>query len=210
MGGCATIGPSIAPPSLPPAFQSLTQTNSLEEDLVNILYEIETLSSSLKISPSAVRESEPMVINVRYRLLSWKDQQSAGHSSVVRQSLRLGAILYIETLFRTASVRAVDYTVVLSNLQKQVLELTTIPTATGLLLWLLFIGGSAFDGSYRAFFAASLLDATARADIKTWDAAKQVLVRHWWIDSIHDSPCQQLWDESQRSSSLERPRAHCQ
>lgn len=201
VGGFATIGPSIAPPPLAPAFQSLTENNSIDENLVNILYEIEILTNALKSPLPAVRELEPMAINMRYRLLSWNNQHSTAEC-VVQESLRLGALLYIETLFRTASVRAVDYTIVLSNLQKQVLELKTISTTKGLLLWLLFIGGSAFEGSHKGWFTASLLDATAQAGIDTWDAAKQVLVRYWWIESVHNSPCQQLWGESHRSSSM--------
>jgi hypothetical protein len=102
----------------------------------------------------------------------------------------------METLVQKPSVRGIDYTVVLSSLKSHLLRLqTTCVTTRGLLLWLLFIGGITSGSACRAWFTEELLHVAAEMSINTWDDAKLLLVRFWWVESIHDGPCQQLWEE---------------
>lgn len=187
----------MSPPPLSPGYESLTQSHSLDKYLLTLLSEIEQYTYAFQSGmPSAV-DSELTAVHIRYRLLSWIDQSSAEeHRSVIQQSLRLGAILYINTLLREPSVRGVDYTVVLSSLKSHLLRFeTTSPTTTALLVWLLFIVGSTSRNPCRAWFTVKLLNVTAQADINTWDDAKLNLVRFWWVESKHEGPCQQLWEE---------------
>jgi hypothetical protein len=197
-----TIGPSIAPPSLPPGFESLAQSHSLDRHFLTILSEIEIYTYDFKIRVPAAVDLVPTASQISYRLLSWINQSSVkDQRSVIQQSVRFGAILYMETLLQRSSVRGIDYTVVLSSLKGHLLRFeTTCLTTTGLLLWLLFIGGSASRSSCRAWFTERLLDVIARAGINTWDEAKLLLVRFWWVESIHDRPCKQLWEEVKASS----------
>lgn len=139
---------------------------------------------------------ESIAVHIRYQLLSWIDQSFVNEQcSVIQQSLRFGAIIYIKTLLRKPSVRGIDYTVMLSSLRSHLLRFEPTHLTTGLLLWLLFIGGSASGSPCRAWYAAKLVDVTAQASINTWDDAKLFLVRFWWVESIHEGPSQQLWDE---------------
>ena len=189
------IGPSVAPSSLPPGFESLAQSNYFDSHLLTLLSEVENYTYAIKSRIPSAKDLEPTAVHIRYRLLSWFDESLVTEQrSVVQHSVRCGTILYVESVLRKPSVRALDYTTLLSNLQGHLIRFEST-RLTNLLLWLLFIAGSASGSPFRAWCVAKLLDVTAHAGIDTWDDAKLLLTRFWWIESIHEGPYQQLWDE---------------
>jgi hypothetical protein len=185
----------MAPSPLTPGFESLTQNHFLSRDLITLLGEIEMYNLAFKIGAPWAADLESAAVHIRYRLLCCTDQ-SEEHGSVIQEAVRFGAILYIVTLIRKPSIRGIDYTVMLSTLKSHLLGFkATCDETTSFFLWLLFIGGIVPGSSCRAWFTAKLVDVLGQAGIGTWKATKPLLLKFWWVESIHEGPCRQLWEE---------------
>jgi hypothetical protein len=145
---------------------------------------------------SSAVELDTPVLHICYQLILWTEQSLTDKKlSALQQALRFGAILYIETL-QSSPVRGIDVTVILFSLRCQLVRFDTTHLMTAdISLWLLFIGGSASENPCRFWFTKKLVEAATQA-IKTWEDAKLLLFRFWWVKSINERPCQQLWEEA--------------
>ncbi|RDW80267.1 hypothetical protein BP6252_04905 [Coleophoma cylindrospora] len=198
--GPTIIGPSISLTSLTPGIQSLTKNHLLDRSLFALLMELENYSRDFENKTQLTVDLEPAVVYLRYRLLSGSDDNlNTEHRSVVQQAIRIGAIIYLDGLLGQPPIRGIDYTVMLLRLQVYLLRFqTTCVTTKDLLLWLLFMGGSISGNRCRGWFTAKLLDVTTQAGINVWDDAKRLLTRFWWVESLHEGPWQQLWEEARQ------------
>jgi len=193
-----TIGPLIASPSLSPGFERLIQSQLLDGDLATLLGDIENCTRAFKFQMPLAADLESTSIRIiQYQIPSQIDESSfQDQRSVIQQSIRLGAILYIETLRQKPLVGGIDYTLVRSRLKIHLLRIETTCTVTiDVLIWLLFVGANFSERADRSWFLAKLLDVLGQEGINTWDDAKVLLVRFLWVESIHEEFWQQLWKE---------------
>lgn len=69
---------------------------------------------------------------------------------------------------------------------------------SALLLWILILGGAAVAGNSqdRAWFVVRVTKIVMGLKISSWEEAKLLLMRFFWVDSIHEGTCRDLWDET--------------
>jgi hypothetical protein len=68
---------------------------------------------------------------------------------------------------------------------------------TSLALRLLFFGGSESGGLCRHWFITELVEVAMKWGLTSWDDAKTHLTSFWWVESVHEESCQQVWEEVQ-------------
>jgi hypothetical protein len=193
--GYLTIRPAILPRTLCPGIENLCRIYPFDTHFLNLLGEIDTFNEAVRIKALSAVDSEHTAVCIRYQLLSWVGQRSVeSQSSIIEQSICFGAIIYIKTLLPKPPVRGINYTVVLSNMKSTLLRVETCST-TALSVWLLFIGGSTSANASRAWFIARLLSVTGQRGISTWEDVKKLLLKFWWVESLHEVPCRSLWEE---------------
>jgi len=185
----------ILPYTLCPGIENLHAVYHFNTPFFNLLGEIDTLTQAVGTGTVSSMDSEPTAVHIRYRLLSWIDPSSAEEqSSVIQQSILFGAVIHIKTLLPEPPVRGIDYTVMISNLKRYLLRVD-ICSGIALVVWLLFIGGCAADNHDRAWFSARLLSVIDQRGINKWKDVKKILLNFWWVESLHEEPRRQLWEE---------------
>ncbi|KAG4436333.1 hypothetical protein IFR05_008186 [Cadophora sp. M221] len=184
------------------SFARLADERMLHGELLDIFVEIERIISGFTGAKSNPGLLESAMFQIRFRLLCLKGEDNSDDgSSVLNECLRLGALLYTQSLIRKPPVRGVDISVMLSRCQDVIVRLEISGLAPdGLLIWLSVIGGISSDGVHREWFAEKLRGLTI--EINIWDQVRFIVGQYWWVDHIHELAGRQLWIEVRESSDI--------
>ena len=87
----------------------------------------------------------------------------------------------------------------LTNLTSEEME-THFPSR--LLLWALFVAGTASLGADRLWLGERLSKVRTMLHLETWEEAKAVLVEYVWVEVTCASPFEAFWNESVRLSGI--------
>ena len=148
--------------------------------------------ATTSLDPRALDEDFSLLL---HQLLSWRPS----HSSCLDKALWLGALLYAESITRsaTAHVRPMVQRLISALDDATREQHATLP----LRMWLLLVGAVAVrvGSPERAWFVAGLeiLQETTLDEVATWESVIWMLEEMPWIPLIHERPWKELWDEAE-------------
>ena len=214
----------LSPPypyNLPPAVVSIAETYTLDPDLLALLSEITTHTTS-----SPATHDTP---SLQYRLLSlystrqyqlplfssiiltktFCSQVQQAQSEIVQELLLIGALLFLSLPHMRAlpPMRPVDYGYLLSRLTSFTTPLFnhhTLLQHSDFLLWLSFLG-EVFSSTSVSLstcarepspFRLQLRALSAMLGIASWEEMKMALGTMWPIEPRHEKPYRCLWEEA--------------
>jgi hypothetical protein len=127
----------------------------------------------------------------------------AGDHRYIKESTRLAGLIYINRVLRAMPSNSACIIKLIEHLQRA-LERTNCDTGgseyAGLLLWILFLGGSLTITPHdRRWFVTRLVIVVASFGLHCWEDAKAILSEYLWPGNIFESPHSQLWAEVQVS-----------
>lgn len=204
----------------PQAVVSLATTFSLDSDLLALLYELNTHTTS---SP-AVHEAP----SLQYRLLSlystrqcqlplrnapiagevFSNQTSQSQSEIAQELLLIGALLFLSLPhnLELPPIRPVDYSLLLSRLDTFSAGLYSdhhiLLRHPEFLLWLCFLGEnfSASSTSMRVrehtSFRQRLRAISTLLDISSWEDVQKTMGMMWAINPMYEGPYRRLWEDA--------------
>lgn len=183
-------------PEMHPVIASGFDSLFIEKGLFDLLVKLEVFIRDYSNSTVYV-DTESIPVHIRYRLLSYTNQISNSNpSSMTQNAISCGAILFVRTMLPKPPIRSIDYTMLLSKLRAYLSILGDMDPATlDLRVWLLFMGGiSSGSSSETDWFVSKLQNVFCMMAINTWEDARQILSRFWWIESLHEDTGRHLWD----------------
>ncbi|KAF2496782.1 hypothetical protein BU16DRAFT_560099 [Lophium mytilinum] len=194
---------SILPPiEVPPPstdFLHILAFTNLDLPLLNIFVDLsrftETLEyainrSEISIHPRAFDED---AVLIQYNLLHLLDYEKFG----TLEACRLGALLCVKSITRATPFAPGTSSTIVSRLKLALEGAPADERLPYLDLWLLYTGGLASQGtSERAWFKYKLAELSElEPELSSWISIRNALKGCLWVESIHERPCRQLWEE---------------
>ncbi|KAF8860638.1 hypothetical protein BDZ45DRAFT_688206 [Acephala macrosclerotiorum] len=189
------------------AMAALLNTLPISEELHDALAYMHSLSivvsrilASSTICIGAQQVSwQKHAYTLRYSLLRdlGKCNSQDEERQVLDETLRIGALLYVQATPQEFPFSAVGPAKLLRRLKELVLGIQMWNEREGsLVVWLLFMSGiSARKGEDKVWFVSQLEKLTARLSILDWELVRGRLETLWWVGPVHEKPCKTLWDE---------------
>lgn len=154
-------------------------------------------------SEVAYNDNQCYLIGQHMEQLALQKQTALGcgvHNQMqnIEECLCLGIWVYRIKMLRSIPPKQSQIRLLVINLQTALLK-TTINNDWNyydeLLLWIAFMGGSAFsEGLTREWYVKLLKAASFRLELSSWEATRGVLQRFLWISRC-ESFCRALWTE---------------
>ena len=202
---------------VPIGFQSLQSMVPLEEEFLDIVCNIENfcivfreIHSSGKVQ--SLRATDFDVTSLRYRLLCMESaRQSATHKELVGDACRIGALVFLKTVFdqfgwwgTSHIVRGRQHATVLEKLKVYLTRLDSSVDALTtecleLSLWLTCMAGLLpLQYINKIWFGTRLEAIIIRLGLESWEKVETVLRKFLWIQWIHGSACKAFWEDVHR------------
>ncbi|KAH8803048.1 fungal-specific transcription factor domain-containing protein [Xylogone sp. PMI_703] len=203
--------PATEPGTLGPydGFKVITSSFSLDSEIITILNDLQGLLAVKGAEINSCNSPEDVTyitVSLRHRLLLCSPVEPlVTQSNSLSEACRLGLLLYL----KTAIACPISYENLLDKLRTC---LTSVkmntdmrPAIAEMVLWLMFLGGTAVpNGPNRAWFVAQLCNTATTLHIHSWDRAKLVLMKFLLIDKMHERLFLDLWQEVLILKSLTR------
>lgn len=179
---------SRAPGPLAIGFERSSKYLDRDETLRALLVEVQLYIEEISADHPGLESFGVTATDLRYRLLSWTVPSSLDEqSSAIQKALRVAMILFIESLLPRCAVRPIDHSFLLSRLKHCLSEFDVSATdGTELIIWMLFVGGITLGNCFQDWFLSKLVETMAPQSY-SWDVVKRILLRFWWVESIHDN-----------------------
>ncbi|CZR64292.1 uncharacterized protein PAC_14190 [Phialocephala subalpina] len=136
---------------------------------------------------------------LRYSLLRGlgKCDSQDEEKRVLDETLRIGALLYVQATPQEFPFSAVGPAKLIARLKELVLGIQMRnEKEASLVIWLLFMGGiSVRKGEDKVWFVAQLEKLTARLSVLEWELVSRRLETLWWVGPVHEKPCKTLWNK---------------
>ena len=190
-------------------FDSLLQLSSLS----NILSDLITSSAQTPISGQI--ELLESIYAIRYSLLKslnfsqdFKNYSVSAASKetsateLVDETLRVGALLYMQTTMQEFPVSALGSRRLVQRLKETITKFHVNDSGQeNFLVWLLFVGGVEAKDDDRTWFVKRLREVLNRLGCGLWKETREILERLWWVRQIHEKRFIKLWEEVEESTT---------
>lgn len=194
--------------TLAPGFQAIRNDHGFDSDLLDILYEVHSVTQALNTVNPPKSEVIPLMLReriraIQYCLLSKENCGSNGSGDQLLKACRLSILLYVgiiqkEFLTLPMSTQLIDQ--LKGCLQ---VECFTTDSMRSLRLWLLFLAGSlVLDPIERLWFVYSLVEAVSQLSLSNWWEAQLLLETFAWVAKVQDKSGRDLWDEAMRMQGI--------
>jgi hypothetical protein len=206
---------------LPPAIASLAETYTLDPDLLSLLSEITTYTTSSSathdtlnlqyrlLSRNSTRHYQHLLPNPKFFIETFCGQGQQAQSEIVQEMLLIGAMLFLSLphMRTLPPIRPIDYSYLLSRLSSLAspsFHNHTLLQHPQFLLWLSFLGeffssSSIVLSTYAGGCSPFRLQLRAFSDmlgIASWEEMNLALGMMWAIEPRHEKPYRCLWEEA--------------
>jgi hypothetical protein len=200
---------------VPTGFQSVQALVPLDDEFIDIVRNIENFCVVFR-EVECTRERQTLratdfdVTSLRYRLLCMESaRRSATHEELVCDACRLGALVFLKTVFdqfgwwgTSHIVRGRRHTVILEKLKVYLTRLTSSMDALKteyleMSLWLTCMAGLLPLQYVNKLWYGSRLEATVtKLGLNSWEEVEAVLKTFLWIQWIHGPACKAFWEDA--------------
>lgn len=174
----------------------LLESSGVSPTVADSLGELSELSFAIEHAMYSKAVLDPLnyeqaTLCLQYDLLTYAISSTAG----LNKACALGALVYLQTLTRSAPFMSSSSQALSSELKVSLLHLDVFEIDSSLVFWLFVMGGLvSSETSERDWFRQRLRDRQAsRTEVITWKSMKSQLMSVLWIDRVHDSLGEALW-----------------
>jgi hypothetical protein len=192
---------------LAPGFVAVHCEHEFESDLIDILYQVQSVTLEMNTVNPPKSEVIPMIIrqkirSIQYSLLQRENHNSATSPEQPSKACRLGILLYVGIIQNEFWASPISNQLI-SQLK---LCLGNEGRDTGsiraLHLWVLFLAGSlVIDPMEKRWFVRSIIEVASQLSLSSWCDALGLLETFAWVKKVQDKSARDLWDETMRMRS---------
>jgi hypothetical protein len=200
---------------VPTGFQSLQTLVSLDDEYIDIVRNIENFCRVFRElhcsgERQTLRATDFDVTSLRYRLLCMESaRRSATHEELVGDACRLGALVFLKTVFdqfgwwgTSRIVQGRRHTIVLEKLKVYLTRLASSVDALKtecleMSLWLTcMVGLLPLQYINKLWYGSRLAATVTLLGLKSWEEVEAVLRKFFWIQWIHGPACKAFWEDA--------------
>lgn len=176
----------------------MLESSGVSQQPTNLLVQLSHMSSAIEHAMNSRTVLDPLtfdeeVLCVQSDLLM---SVTAGGARLDK-ACELGALIYLQTLTRSAPFIKSSSEALSRELQVSLLHINVAEISCPLMFWLLVMGGLvSFATSERDWFRSQLRNCEVSwKGMITWECMKVQLMSVMWIDRIHDNFGRELWED---------------
>jgi len=195
--------PTLTQPSIP-SFAHITEITTLDNELLQILSSIQSLTTLLNAPSPNLQETDYTIATLQYSLLSI-------YSTFATPSFQLAcciaALAFLRTIHHYHRVLKIGSFIAnhladgaLIRKLRECVEMVDNDEGQlrDFVLWMLFMGGILVNGKRkeRAWFVAKLGRIRLEMGIERWEEAKKKLMGFFWVEVVHEKIGREMWEEA--------------
>ncbi|KAK5051454.1 hypothetical protein LTR84_003106 [Exophiala bonariae] len=174
----------------------LLKTSRVSATLSDLLLELSQLSFAIEHAMDSQARIDPLMFEeellcLQYNLLIHALSTSPG----LEKAYTLGALIYLQTLTRSAPFMKSSSEALSKELKLSLLNLDTAEVSSPLRFWLFIMGGLvSSETSEKDWFRQRLrVCQGSQTDVVIWESMKSQLMAVLWVERIHDNLGEALW-----------------
>lgn len=176
----------------------MLESSGVSQRLTNLLVQLAHMSSAIEHAMNSRAVLDPLSFDEEVLCIQ-SDLLMGATASGARldKACELGALIYLQTLTRSAPFIKSSSEALSQELQVSLLHLDMAEISCPLMFWLLVMGGLVSSAtSEREWFRSRLRNCQVSwKGMITWECMKVQLMSVMWIDRIHDTFGKELWEE---------------